>query len=109
MPRSRECQDAEGNIHWVNHATDAALVMQVITQAQFPQAPSPLDLSHPSGCQSFSAGPSYTATTLQGSREARGKKEKMTQKSLKEISARRGGKKKLEGIILFPATSLTSF
>lgn len=115
MSRRRERQDADRNIHCVNHITDAALVMQAITQAQLSQASSPLDLSHPSGYQSLNAEPSYPAMLSKAAEKPGGQNEKnphtkifKRQKSLKENSPRRG-EKNLEEVIIFPAISLTSF
>lgn len=105
MSRRRERQDAGRNIHCVNHSTDAALVMQAITQAQFPQTSSPLDFRHPSGYQSLNAEPSYpTILSKAAGRLGGGKKERKTthsQKSLKQNSPRRGVKKIWKGSLFF--------
>lgn len=72
--------------------------MQAISQAQFPQASTPLGFSHPSGYQSLNVVPSYpiifskTAERIEGQEEEQQQKKTHPQKSLKENSPRRGRK-----------------
>lgn len=103
MSRRREQQDAGRNIHCVNHSTDAALVMPAITQAQFPQTSSPLDLRHPSGYQSLNAEPSYpTILSKAAGRLGGGKKENQhTPKILKTKLSKERRKKNWKGSLFF--------
>lgn len=98
----------------VNHSTNAAPVMQAITQAQFPQASTPLGFSHPSGYQSLNVVPSYpiifskTAERIEGQEEEQQQKNTPTKIFKRKLSKERK-KRNWKGLLFFPAISLTSF